>query len=121
MRDYAEIWRAADKIVYSRSLDEVETARTTLERTFDPNAVCALKETAERDIGIGGPELAGQALAADLVDEIHLLLVPVAVGVGKPALPIQEQLSLELREHRSFGNGTVYLGYRLDPRQPALR
>jgi dihydrofolate reductase len=114
MRDYAEIWRAADKIVYSRSLDEVETARTRLERTFDPEAIRALKETGEQDIGIGGAELAGQALAADLVDEIHLILVPVAVGAGKPALQTQKQLSLELREHRTFGNGTVYLHYRVD-------
>jgi dihydrofolate reductase len=114
MRDYAEIWRAADKIVYSRSLEEVETARTTLERTFDPDAVRALKETAERDIGIGGPDLAGQALAADLVDEIHLLLVPVAVGAGKPALQTRDRLALELEEQRRFGNGTVYLHYGVD-------
>jgi dihydrofolate reductase len=73
-----------------------------------------LKEAEERDIGIGGPELAGQALAAGLVDEIHLLLVPVAVGGGKPALPLRNQLSLELQEHQSFGNGTVYLHYRVD-------
>jgi dihydrofolate reductase len=114
MRDYAEIWRAADKIVYSRSLDEVETARTKLERSFDPDAVRALKEAGERDIGIGGPDLAGQALSADLVDEIHLLLVPVAVGAGTAALPIQNRLALTLQDHRSFGNGTVYLHYRVD-------
>jgi len=113
MRDYAEIWRAADKIVYSRSLDEVETARTRLERSFDPEAIRALKETAERDIGIGGPELAGQALATDLVDEIHLLLAPVAVGAGKPALPVRSRLSLELVDHAKFANGTIYLRYAL--------
>jgi dihydrofolate reductase len=113
MSDYAEIWRGADKIVYSRSLDEVETARTKLERSFDPDAVRALKESSERDIGIGGPELAGQALAADLVDEIHLLLVPVAVGAGKPALQTGDRLALDLEELRRFGNGTVYLRYGL--------
>ena len=115
MRDYAEIWRAADNIVYSRSLAEVETARTKLERSLDPGAIRALKESGERDVGIGGPDLAGQALAADLIDEIHLLLVPVAVGAGKPTLPIHRQLSLKLQQHRRFGNGTVYLQYRLDP------
>jgi len=114
MRDFAEIWRAADKIVYSRSLKEVESPRTRLQRSFDPDAVRALKETAERDIGIGGPELAGQALAADLVDEVHLLLVPVAVGAGKPALQIDHRLTLELREHRRFSNGTVFMHYQVD-------
>jgi dihydrofolate reductase len=114
MGDYAEIWRAADKIVYSRSLEEVETSRTKVERSFDPEAVRALKDSGESDIGIGGSELAGQALAADLVDEVHLLLVPVAVGAGKPALPLRTQLPLKLQEHRSFGNGTIYLHYRVD-------
>jgi dihydrofolate reductase len=111
IQDFAEIWRAADKIVYSRSLEEVETSRTKLERAFDPEAVRALKASGEREIGIGGPELAGQALEADLVDEIHLLLVPVAVGAGKPALPIEARIHLQLLDHRSFQNGTIYLGY----------
>jgi dihydrofolate reductase len=114
IRDYAEVWRASDKIVYSRSLEEVETARTKLERSFDPEAVRALKEAEARDLGIGGAELASHALKAGLVDEIHLLLVPVAVGAGKPALPIERQLPLELREQRSFGNGTIYLHYGLE-------
>jgi len=114
MSDYAEIWHAADKIVYSRSLQGVESSRTRLERSFDPDAVRALKETAERDIGIGGPELAGQALAADLVDEVHLLLVPVAVGAGKPALQIDHRLALGLRDHRRFSNGTVFMYYQVD-------
>jgi dihydrofolate reductase len=113
MRDYAEVWRAADKIVFSRSLEEVETSRTRLERAFEPAAIQELKESEERDISIGGSELAGQALEAGLVDEIHLLLSPVVVGAGKPALPIQKHLSLGLQEHRSFGNGTVYLHYRV--------
>jgi dihydrofolate reductase len=111
MRDYAEIWRASDKIVYSRSLKEVETSRTSLERSFDPEAVRALKESEQREISIGGPELAAQALAADLVDEIHLLLVPAAVGAGKPALPIDRRLALKLRDHRRFDSGTIYLCY----------
>jgi dihydrofolate reductase len=113
MRDYAEIWRSADKIIFSRSLEEVETSRTRLERAFDPVAIQELKESVEREISIGGPDLAGQALEAGLVDEIHLLLVPVAVGSGKPALPIHSKLALELQEHRSFGNGTVHLHYRV--------
>ena len=111
MRDYAEIWRSAEKIVYSRSLEKVETSRTRLERTFDPEAIRALKESEGRDIGIGGPELAGQALDAGLVDEIQLLLVPVAVGAGKPALPIRNRLSLQLQDQRTFDNGTIYLRY----------
>jgi len=111
IHDYAEIWRASDKIVYSRSLEEISTSRTKLERSFDPEAVRRLKETADREISIGGPELAAQAIEADLVDEIHLLLVPVAVGAGKPALPIHSHLPLQLLDHRSFGNGTVYLRY----------
>jgi dihydrofolate reductase len=114
MHDYAEIWRAADKVVFSRSLGEVETSRTKLERTFAPEIVRALKESKEREISIGGPELAGQALEADLVDEIHLLLVPVAVGAGRPALPVQQQRALKLEGQRSFGNGTIYLHYRVD-------
>ena len=113
MRDYAEIWRGADKIVYSRSLEEVETSRTRLERAFDPEAVRALKEAEERDIGVGGAELAGQALAACLVDEIQLFLVPAVVGCGKPALSVQDHLALQLVDERSFANGTIYLHHRI--------
>jgi len=116
MHDYAEIWRAADKIVYSRSLADASTARTKLKRTFDPEAVRRLKETEGREISIGGSELAAQAIEADLVDEIHLLLVPVAVGAGKPALPIHGRLPLQLLDHRDFANGTVYLRYDSRPR-----
>jgi dihydrofolate reductase len=111
MHAYAEIWRAADKIVYSRSLEDVSTSRTKLERTFDPAAVRQLKETEEREISIGGPELAAQAIEAGLIDEIHLLLTPIAVGAGKPALPIRSHLPLRLLDHRTFGNGTIYLRY----------
>ena len=114
MRDYAEIWRAADKIVYSRSLDAVETIRTGLKRTFDPDAIRELKETEERDISIGGPEIAGQALDAGLVDELQLFFVPVAVGAGKPALPLENHATLKLLGQRSCANGTAYLHYRLD-------
>jgi len=111
MRDYAQIWRPADKIVYSRSLEEVATSRTRLERTFDPEAARALKESSGRDISIGGPELAAQAMEAGVVDEIHLLLVPVVVGAGKPALPIQNHKALNLLGQHSFANGTIYLHY----------
>lgn len=114
MRDYAEIWRAADKIVYSRSLEKVETTRTRLERTFDPEAIRALKETEEQDISIGGAALVGQALDAGLVDELQLVLVPVVVGAGKPALPIQARKALNLLSQQSFANGTIYLHYRVD-------
>lgn len=114
MCDYAEIWRGAEKIVYSRTLDEVETSRTRLERNFDPAAIRSLKETEEPDLGIGGSELAGQAIEAGLVDEINLLLVPVAVGAGKPALPIHNRISLRLHEHRAFGNGTIHLRYTVE-------
>lgn len=113
IHDYAEIWRAADKIVYSRSLEEISTSRTKLERAFDPDTVRQLKETSEREISIGGSDLAAQAIEADLVDEICLLLTPIAVGAGKPALPIHNHLPLQLLDHRSFGNGTVYLRYTL--------
>ena len=114
MHDYAKIWRAANKIVYSRSLEKVETTRTRLERTFDPEAIRALKESEEQDSSIGGADLAGQALDAGLVDELHLLLVPVVVGAGKPALPINARRSVNLLGQRSFANGTIYLHYRVE-------
>jgi dihydrofolate reductase len=111
MRDYAEIWRGAEKIVYSRTLDDVGTSRTRLERTFDPEAIRALKESGQREISIGGADLASQALGAGLVDELHLLLVPVAVGGGKAALAIHDHVGLALLDQRSFDNGTIYLRY----------
>src|SRR3954466_6271846 len=114
LRDYAEIWRAAEKIVYSRTLDDVATSRTRLERAFDPEKIQALKESQERDIAIGGPELAAQALEAGLIDELHLLLAPVAVGAGKPALSSHDHVALELLDQRSFGNGTIYLRYGIN-------
>ena len=112
MEDYAEIWRAADKIVYSRSLDAVTTAKTRLERSFDPDAIRAMKTSAERDLSVGGPDLAAQAFRAGLVDEIQLFLAPVVVGGGTRALPGEVRLDLELLEERRFGNGTVYVRYR---------
>ena len=112
MQDFARIWRSADKIVYSRTLDAVTTAKTRLERDFDPVAVRQLKAQASSDLGIGGPELAAQALAAGLVDECHLLLTPIVVGGGKPAFPSGLRLRLELLDERRFGNGVVHLHYR---------
>ncbi len=111
--DYAEIWRTAQKIVYSRSLAKVSSARTRIEREFDPVAIQDLKETSDADIGIGGPELAGQALAAGLVDECHLFLNPILVGGGKGALPDQLQAGLQLLDEGRFGNGVVHLHYRM--------
>ena len=113
IRDFAELWRASDKVVYSRTLDAVSTARTRLERDFDADAVRALKEDADRDLSIGGPELAGEALRAGLIDEVHLLLSPVLVGGGTPALPDGLRLDLSLVDERRFGNGVVHLGYRV--------
>ncbi|MGE5527364.1 MAG: dihydrofolate reductase family protein [Methanosarcina sp.] len=113
LRDYAEIWRAADKVVYSRSLAETTTARTRLEREFDPAAVAELKATAKSDISIGGSELAAQALAAGLVDECHLLLSPVVVGGGKPAFAVRDQIGMSLVDERRFTGGVVYLRYAL--------
>jgi dihydrofolate reductase len=112
MRDYAQIWRAAEKIVYSRSLEAVSSARTRIERDFDPEAVRRLKESAASDIGIGGPGLAAEAIRAGLVDEFQFFLNPVVVGGGKRALPDGVRLELELLDERRFANGVVYLRYR---------
>jgi dihydrofolate reductase len=116
VRDFAEIWKGADKIVYSRTLSMASSARTRIEQDFDVQSVRRLKATASRDLTVGGPELAGQAIAAGLVDELELFLVPVLVGGGKRALPDNGvRLDLELVEERRFGNGTAYLRYRLRP------
>lgn len=109
MRDFAEIWRAADKVVYSKTLEGVSSARTRIERDFDPKAIREMKAAAERDISISGPDLAGQAFEAGLVDEIGLFTVPVLVGGGKRSFPHGVHLKLELLDRRSFGNGTVLL------------
>lgn len=113
--DFAAIWQAADKVVYSTTLKEPASARTRIERTFDPDAIRQLKDSAERDISIGGAALAAEALRAGLVDELQLLLVPVIVGGGKPALPDGLRLHLALLAERRFANGTVYLQYRVGP------
>jgi dihydrofolate reductase len=112
VQDFAEIWQRADKVVYSRTLETVGTARTRIEREFDPEAVRQLKATADTDLTVGGAELAGRAIAAGLVDEYHLFLVPVLVGGGKPSLPDGVRVGLELLNERRFRNGTVYLHYR---------
>jgi dihydrofolate reductase len=115
MRDFAEIWWAADKIVYSRTLKSVASERTRIEREFEPETVRQMKATTERDISIGGPELAGQALAAGLVDECHLFLAPLSMGGGTRALPNGVQLRLELLDERRFASGVVQLHYRTAP------
>jgi dihydrofolate reductase len=112
IRDYAEIWRAADKIVYSRTLGMVSSARTRIERDFDPGSIRRLKALAGPDISVGGPDLAAQAIEAGLVDECHLFLTPIVVGGGKRSLPNNVRLKLELLDERRFGNGVVHLHYR---------
>jgi dihydrofolate reductase len=111
-RDFAEIWRKADKVVYSTTLETASSARTRIERNFDPDAVRELKGNAARDITIGGATLAGEALRAGLVDECHLFLTPIIVGGGTPALPDGVRIPLELLDERRFGAGVVYLRYR---------
>ena len=112
MRDFAEVWQAADKIVYSRTLESVSTRKTQIERNFNPEAIRQLKEAVEQDIHIGGPELAAHAFRSGLVDECHLFLIPILVGGGKPAFPDDLRLELELLEERRFGSGVVFLRYR---------
>jgi dihydrofolate reductase len=110
--DFARIWQAADKIVYSTTLQTADTARTRIEPDFDPAQVRKLKETAGRDLTVGGPRLAAQAIAAGLVDEYHLFVVPAVVGGGTRTLPDQARLNLTLAQEHRFGCGTVYLCYR---------
>jgi dihydrofolate reductase len=111
-QDFAKIWRSADKIVYSKALETVTSARTRIEREFDPDAVRELKARAIRDITVGGPELAGQAIRAGLVEEYHLFVTPILVGGGKQSLPDGVRRDLELLDERRFGNGVVHLRYR---------
>ena len=113
VRDFAAIWQAADKVVYSTTLQNVADARTRIERDFDPAAVREMKAGASADITVGGAALAAHAFAAGLVDEVQLFLVPVIVGGGKPALPTGDlRVNLELLDERRFADGTVYLRYR---------
>jgi dihydrofolate reductase len=111
LRDYAEIWRDADKVVYSKTLEEVSSSKTRIERNFDADAIRELKVRAVRDLSVGGPELAARAIEAGLVDEIHLFLAPIVVGGGKQSLPDGVRLELELLGERRFGNGVVHLHY----------
>jgi dihydrofolate reductase len=113
MRDFAQLWQAADKVVYSTTLDTISSARTRLEREFDPDAVRQMKAMADRDITVGGANLAAQALTAGLVDECHLFVSPVVVGGGTRALPDDVRIDLELLDERRFGNGVVHLHYRV--------
>lgn len=117
MRDYAEIWQAADKVVYSRTLEKVTSARTRIERDFDPDAVRQMKAQSARDITVGGPYLAAQAIKAGLVDEFHLFVTPVVVGGGNQALPDDVRVNLELMDERRFQSGVVHLHYRVSDSQ----
>jgi len=114
MRDYAEIWRATDKVVYSTTLEDVSTSRTRLERSFDAEQVREMKRSAARDLNVGGAGLAAEALRAGLMDELRLFVSPVLVGGGTRALPDDVRLGLELLDERRFGNGTMYLRYRVE-------
>jgi dihydrofolate reductase len=111
--DFAEIWQAADKIVYSRTLHAVSSARSRIERDFDPEVIRQMKRSALRDLSVGGPNLAAQAIKAGLVDECHLFVCPIIVGGGKPALPGDVRLALDLLDERRFGNGVVHLHYHI--------
>jgi dihydrofolate reductase len=111
--DYAAVWQAADKIVYSRTLETVASERTRIERDFDPDAIRAMKAAGERDLSVGGAELAGHALRAGLVDECHLVIAPALVGGGTRALPDGVRQDLDLVGERRFGNGMVHLHYRV--------
>lgn len=111
-RDFAELWQAADKIVYSTTLESVSSARTRIERAFDPEMVRQWKSTAVRDMTVSGPNLAAQAIKAGLVDECHLFFTPIVVGGGKQALPNNVRLKLELLDEHRFGNGVMHLHYR---------
>jgi dihydrofolate reductase len=113
IRDFAEIWRAADKVVYSTTLHDVSSTRTRIERDFDPGAIRQMKATVERDLTVGGPGLATGAFGAGLVDECHLFIAPVVVGGGTRALPDHVRLRLDLLDERRFGSGFVHLSYRV--------
>jgi dihydrofolate reductase len=110
-QDFAELWQSAEKVVYSKTLEKVATARTRIERDFDPDAVRQMKVDADRDLVIGGPELAAQAFEAGLVDELHLFFAPAVVGGGTQFLPDKIRLKLDLLDERRFRNGTVHLRY----------
>ncbi len=110
--DFAAIWQAAEKVVYSRTLDTVSTARTRIERDFDPEQVGRIKASAQRDISVGGPTLAAEAIRAGLVDELHVIVNPIVLGGGMPSLPDGVRWELELLDERAFASGVAYLRYR---------
>jgi dihydrofolate reductase len=110
--DFAEIWQSADKIVYSTTLATVSSARTRIERAFAPESVRQMKAHAERDLTVGGPDLAAQAIRAGLVDEVYLIVAPIVVGGGTQCLPDDVRVKLELLDERRFSNGMIHLRYR---------
>jgi dihydrofolate reductase len=111
VRDFTDIWQAAHKIVFSKTLEAVSSARTVIERNFDPDGIRRLKANAEHDVTVGGADLAGQALAAGLVDELQLFSMPVLVGGGKRSLPGDVRADLELLDSRRFDSGVVFRRY----------
>jgi len=113
MADFAHLWQAADKIVYSTTLDAVSTGKSRLERNFDPDSVRTMKLAADHDLMVGGANLAAQAFGAGLVDECHLFIGPAVVGRGKPSLPSELRAKLELLDERRFDNGVVYVRHRI--------
>src|SRR5262249_25760685 len=114
MADFAHLWQAADKIVYSTTLDAVSTAKSRLERSFDPDSIRPMKVAASRDLTVAGPNLTAQAFRAGLVDECHLFICPVVLGRGKPSLPSERRAKLELLDERRFDHGVVYVHYRVE-------
>jgi dihydrofolate reductase len=118
MRDYARIWQAADKIVYSTTLERASTARTRIERAFDPEAVRQVKASLARDVTVGGPDLAARAFEAGLVDECHLFVAPIVVGGGTRSFSADLRVRLDLVDERRFDNGMVHLRYRTRVGQP---
>jgi len=113
MSDFANVWQRANKIVYSTTLNDVSTARTRVERSFDPDAIRELKSSATNALTIGGATIAAYAFAAGLLDECHLFIYPIIIGGGKPALPRDVHADLELLDERRFGSGVVYVRYRV--------
>lgn len=112
VEEFAAIWQTADKVVFTRTLDMCSSARTRIEKEFDPTTIRQMKTSEPRDISVGGADLASQAIAAGLVDEYQLFVAPTVVGGGKPALPLDVRLDVELVDERRFNSGVVYLGYR---------
>lgn len=121
VRDFTRIWQAAEKVVYSRSLTSALSSKTRIEPSFDAEAIRRLKASSQRDLSVGGADLAGQAIGAGLVDELQVFIVPVVMGGGKPWLPRSLRLNLELLESRRFGGGVIFLRYCPEPFDPEAR